>query len=77
MGRIERSLSFEGGRQMVTTRCSGQPREFRKSHIFHLSGKRFGIEDDEWKGMPKNQLVFIGQNLEREKLKGLLEGCVA
>ena len=45
-------------------------------HIFHLSGKRFGIEDDEWKGTPKNQLVFIGQNLEREKLKELLEGCV-
>lgn len=45
-------------------------------HIFHLSGKRFGIEDDEWKGMPKNQLVFIGQNLEREKLKELLEDCV-
>ena len=46
-------------------------------HIFHLSGKRFGIEDDEWKGDPKNQLVFIGQNLEREKLRGLLENCVA
>ncbi len=46
-------------------------------HIFHLSGKRFGIEDDEWKGMPKNQLVFIGQNLEPEKLKELLENCVA
>ncbi len=45
-------------------------------HIFHLSGKRFGIEDDEWKTMPKNQLVFIGQNLEQEKLKELLEGCV-
>ena len=45
-------------------------------HIFHLSGKRFGIEDDEWKGMPRNQLVFIGQNLEREKLRELLEGCV-
>ena len=45
-------------------------------HIFHLSGKRFGIEDDEWKGMPKNQLVFIGQNLEQEKLKELLENCV-
>ena len=45
-------------------------------HIFHLSGQRFGIEDDEWKGMPKNQLVFIGQNLEQEKLKELLEGCV-
>ena len=46
-------------------------------HIFHLSGKRFGIEDDEWKGIPKNQLVFIGQNLEPEKLRELLEGCVA
>ena len=45
-------------------------------HIFHLSGKRFGIEDDEWKATPKNQLVFIGQNLEREKLKELLENCV-
>ena len=45
-------------------------------HIFHLSGKRFGIEDDEWKGIPKNQLVFIGQNLEQEKLRELLEGCV-
>ena len=45
-------------------------------HIFHLSGKRFGIEDDEWKATPKNQLVFIGQNLESEKLKELLEGCV-
>ncbi len=45
--------------------------------IFHLSGKRFGIEDDEGKGMPKNQLVFIGQNLEQEKLRELLEGCVA
>ena len=46
-------------------------------HIFHLSGKRFGIEDDEWEGIPKNQLVFIGQNLEPEKLRELLEGCVA
>jgi G3E family GTPase len=46
-------------------------------HIFHLSGKRFGIEDDEWKGIPKNQLVFIGQNLEPEKLRALLENCIA
>ena len=45
-------------------------------HIFHLSGKRFGIEDDEWKGVPKNQLVFIGQNLEHDKLRKLLEDCV-
>ncbi len=52
-------------------------KESTARHIFHLSGKRFGIEDDEWKGMPKNQLVLIGQNLEQEKLRELLEGCVA
>ena len=45
-------------------------------HIFHLSGQRFGIEDDDWKGVPKNQLVFIGKDLEQEKLQGLLEDCV-
>jgi len=46
-------------------------------HIFHLSGKRLAIEDDELKGIAKNQLVFIGQNLEQKKLRELLEGCVA
>ena len=45
-------------------------------HIFHLSGKRFGIEDDRWKGTPKNKLVFIGQNLETGRLRKLLEACV-
>ena len=33
--------------------------ESPKRHIFHLSGKRFTLEDDEWKGSPKNQLVLI------------------
>ena len=46
-------------------------------HIFHLSGKRLSIEDDEWKATPKNQLVFIGQNLDQERLRGLLEDCIA
>ncbi|NEP86788.1 MAG: GTP-binding protein [Okeania sp. SIO2C2] len=45
-------------------------------HIFHLSGKRFTINDDEWKGTPKNQLVLIGQNLEHDKLRSQLEDCV-
>ncbi|MDY7049043.1 MAG: GTP-binding protein, partial [Microcystis panniformis WG22] len=43
--------------------------ESPKRHIFHLSGKRFTLEDDEWKGTPKNQLVLIGQNLDHETLK--------
>ncbi len=45
-------------------------------HIFHLSGKRFAIEDEQWKGTPKTQLVLIGQNLELEKLREQLEKCL-
>ena len=50
--------------------------ESPKRHIFHLCGKRFSIEDDEWKGQPKTQLVLIGQGLEIEKLREQLENCV-
>lgn len=45
-------------------------------HIFHLSGKRFTIEDDEWKGQPKTQLVLIGQDLDHDKLREQLQNCV-
>ncbi|MEB3340661.1 GTP-binding protein [Okeania sp.] len=51
-------------------------KESPSRHIFHLSGKRFTIDDDQWKGKPKNQLVLIGQNLEHEKLRSQLEECV-
>ena len=50
--------------------------ESPKRHIFHLSGKRFTLEDDEWKGEPKNQLVLIGQNLDSQKLYQQIENCV-
>ncbi len=50
--------------------------ESPKRHIFHLSGKRFTIEDDEWKGEKKNQLVLIGQNLDRETLQEQLDNCI-
>ncbi|MGK7928822.1 MAG: GTP-binding protein [Spirulina sp.] len=47
-------------------------------HIFHLSGKRFSIEDDEWGDREKKtQLVFIGQDLEHEKILQQLGECVA
>jgi len=49
--------------------------ESPKRHIFHLCGKRFSI-DDEWKGEFKNQLVLIGQNLDRETLLTQLQNCV-
>ncbi len=51
--------------------------ESEKRHIFHLSGKRFTLEDDQWKGTPKNQLVLIGQNLDKDKLYQQIEHCLS
>lgn len=50
--------------------------ESPKRHVFHLSGKRFSLDDDQWKGAPKNQLVLIGQDLDHETLRSQLESCV-
>ncbi|NET51924.1 MAG: SDR family NAD(P)-dependent oxidoreductase, partial [Merismopedia sp. SIO2A8] len=47
-----------------------------KRHIFHLSGKRFTLDDEEWKGQPKNQLVLIGQNLDHDELRAFLDACI-
>lgn len=46
-------------------------------HIFHLSGKRSTITDEQWKTPPKNQLVLIGQNLKKEELQNLLQQCIS
>lgn len=51
--------------------------ESPKRHIFHLSGKRFSLDDEEWKGQPKVQLVLIGQNLDHATLKQQLQDCLA
>ncbi|MBD2465634.1 GTP-binding protein [Oscillatoria sp. FACHB-1407] len=50
----------------------GSPRR----HIFHLSGRRFTLDDSEWKSAPKNQLVLIGQNLDHDAIKEQLQACV-
>ena len=50
--------------------------ESPKRHIFHLSGKRFSLDDDDWKGEPKNQLVLIGQNLDHDALRLQVENCL-
>ncbi|MEM8611103.1 MAG: GTP-binding protein [Cyanobacteria bacterium P01_H01_bin.105] len=50
--------------------------ESEKRHIFHLSGKRFSLEDEEWNGRPqKTQLVLIGQNLNHDELSAEIEKC--
>lgn len=50
--------------------------ESPQRHVFHLSGKRFTLEDDNWKESPKNQLVLIGQNLDRETLLAQVQACL-
>lgn len=50
--------------------------ESPKRHIFHLSGKRFSIDDDDWKTEPKTQLVLIGQELDHETLRSQLNHCL-
>jgi G3E family GTPase len=51
-------------------------KESPNRHIFHLCGKRFTLDDDQWTGTPKNQLVLIGQDLDRETLISQLENCI-
>ncbi len=47
-------------------------------HIFQLSGPRFEVNAEAWpnKGR-KNQLVFIGRNLDGDDLKAKLNDCLA
>ncbi len=51
--------------------------ESPRRHVFHLSGKRFTLDDEAWTGPPKNQLVLIGQGLDQAKLQAQLQACVS
>ncbi|MDX2270917.1 MAG: GTP-binding protein [Cyanobacteriota bacterium] len=50
--------------------------ESPERHIFHLSGRRYTLNSDQWPGKPKNQLVLIGQHLDTQALRQQLEACV-
>ncbi|MBM5817065.1 MAG: GTP-binding protein [Cyanobacteria bacterium K_Offshore_surface_m2_239] len=51
--------------------------ESERRHVFHLAGKRFSIDDSDWTGPRKNQLVLIGRDLNHEELRRQLQACVA
>ncbi|MFM9046153.1 MAG: CobW family GTP-binding protein [Cyanobium sp.] len=51
--------------------------ESERRHVFHLAGKRFSIDDTDWTGPRKNQLVLIGRNLDHDRLRRQLQACVA
>ncbi|WP_373545903.1 GTP-binding protein [Chamaesiphon sp.] len=46
-------------------------------HIFQLSGARFNLNGEPWQSSPKNQLVFIGRNLDADNLRQHLTDCFA
>ncbi|WP_373539794.1 GTP-binding protein [Chamaesiphon sp.] len=50
--------------------------ESDKCHVFHLCGKRFSIDDDQWKGQPQTKFVIIGQDLDKDKILKQLENCL-
>ncbi|MFN9621525.1 MAG: CobW family GTP-binding protein [Cyanobacteriota bacterium] len=51
--------------------------ESERRHVFHLAGKRFSIDDTDWSGPRKNQLVLIGRDLNPAELRRQLQACVA
>jgi G3E family GTPase len=52
-------------------------KESERRHVFHLAGKRFSIDDSDWPGPRKNQLVLIGKDLDHQRLRQQLQACVA
>ncbi|MDJ0842648.1 MAG: GTP-binding protein [Crocosphaera sp.] len=45
-------------------------------HIFQLSGPRYDLQADDWTTHPKNELVFIGRNLDDSLIKQQLNECL-
>ncbi|MXY63030.1 MAG: GTP-binding protein [Synechococcus sp. SB0665_bin_28] len=52
-------------------------RESERRHLFHLAGKRFSIDDDDWPSAMHraNRLVLIGRDLDHDTLRQQLEAC--
>ena len=49
--------------------------ESERKHIFHLSGKRFSLDDYEWENEKSNKIVFIGKDLDHQTIKKQLDFC--
>ncbi|WP_288246393.1 GTP-binding protein [uncultured Prochlorococcus sp.] len=49
--------------------------ESERKHIFHLSGKRFSLDDEEWTKEKSNKIVLIGKNLDHQAIKNQLSSC--
>ena len=51
--------------------------ESERRHVFHLTEQRFSINDSDWTGECKNQIVMIGRNINHDSLRRQLKECIA
>ncbi len=49
--------------------------ESERKHIFHLSGKRFSLDDEDWTKEKSNKIVLIGKNLDHQTIMKQLSSC--
>ena len=49
--------------------------ESERRHVFHLSGKRFSLDDYEWENEKSNKIVLIGKDLDHQTIKNQLDCC--
>ena len=49
--------------------------ESERKHIFHLSGKRFSLDDEKWTTEKSNKIVLIGKDLDHQTIKKQLSSC--
>ena len=87
------SLSFQSQRHVRGGQIPGLPRaasrrvyrakgliwikESETRYVFHLVARRFALDPSERDGPATNKLVLIGRDLDRERLRGELEACLA
>jgi len=45
-------------------------------HIFQLSGPRYTLNANDWRTLPKNELVFIGRKLDQTEIVTKLSHCL-
>jgi G3E family GTPase len=50
--------------------------ESKLRHIFQLSGSRYDLKAEPWSNLPSNQIVFIGRNLDADKIRKQLTECL-
>ncbi|MFM6347927.1 MAG: GTP-binding protein, partial [Dolichospermum sp.] len=51
--------------------------ELDKKHIFYKSGNRFQLDSLPWEGDRKNQMIFIGMDLDTQLLRDKLDDCLS